>query len=376
MILNKYHKKIISYLMGIPLFFDLNCLNIYPLCQSNNNRFSLIFHAVLPLCLLVIYRLVKKIPPSINTINLIILLSIYILIIILLRWNDIEISLFLIILQVSIIFLIFFDFQDIIIDMSHINILSEIVNGAIIIGSLSSIIAYIYTLNKIENASSIIYGYFNYWNDYLIILLSVSIYLNYIENKKVIINKKLFLAIFLIFICIILSGSRASLIFFIFVIYGIKKFINLKYLLICTIVGFIFAYAYVDRFKDKIKQIVSDDYDSGRFNIWSSGIDKIDNIFIGSNAGTISSYHSTWIQFLLEGGLITFFITSLIILYGVNRFKGILFTHFIGFFTLGLCLGPMLFNMPLRQAHIASTLIIFYIFVRNVNFKLNDNKLR
>lgn len=234
------------------------------------------------------------------------------------------------------------------------------------IAASSSLFVYIAKNYDQYAASLVIHSYLNYWNDYIILLWLVAVASTDLSKGNNIVRFRIeFISVFiLIAIAILLSASRASIVFLMCVFWGaVKDFKLPKYGYLIGIILSIFLIINDDRLGQKLESTFYGDSVSGRAEIWAGGIEILrDYLFFGPSNVDVTSFHSMLLEMLIVFGISSF---GLILIVLISSIKVILASRCAvlsyGFF--GFLLGPFSFNAPLRQLNILFILSLLVLLI-------------
>lgn len=166
----------------------------------------------------------------------------------------------------------------IILDWGRLNIYSSKINYRIFlyasaVGAVASVVIYFVVGRDQFLASLLIYSYLNYWNDYILLLWLISYaYVRSINEKKVFLKIEFLSILFLISVAILLSASRASIVFLLFVFIGFARDLKLNKFYYPVAIFFSVSLLFNDdRLYEKFQSVLYGDPFSGRGDIWAGG---------------------------------------------------------------------------------------------------------
>ena len=337
-------------MMGLPIFIAPVCWDIYPRCTYEQTTFNMFVHTSLFLFIPLILLNLKIILDKKLLINIIIFLFYSI---VCLSKNSLYS------------FVLLFSLSPIIFGWGGLNLSLERINYkyflyAAAVGSIASLGAYLVVGGEQYLASLVIYSYLNYWNDYMIILWLISFSSHGFSNKSIVSSKMEFLLVFvLISGAVLLSASRASIVFLIFAFIGFAKDVKLNFFHFMAPIGLsLTALANDRRLNEKFESVLHADPVSGRGDIWESGFAILaENPIFGVSDIDISSLHSTWVDIFVIFGLSSVFLFT-VLLISIRKLISNSIQKTISLGLIGFFLGPFSFNVPLRQLNIFFALFI------------------
>lgn len=243
------------------------------------------------------------------------------------------------------------------------------------VGAIISLGTYLIVGGDQSLASLVIYSYLNYWNDFIIILWLVALASHGFLNKSIVSSRSEFLLVFMLISgAVLLSASRASIVFLIFTFIGLAKDIKLNFIHFVAAIGLSFiALAKDERLNEKFQSVLYGDPVSGRGEIWETAFALwSENPITGVSDIDISSLHSTWVDMFAIFGLSgVFLFISLLI--SMRRVISCANKKTISLGLIGFFVGPFSFNVPLRQLNILFALIILISLVLNADRNLFDH---
>ena len=163
----------------------------------------------------------------------------------------------------------------------------------------------------------------------------------------------------LIYGALLLSASRASIVFLIFAFIGFAKDVKLNFFHFMAPIGLsLTALANDRRLNEKFESVLHADPVSGRGDIWESGFAILaENPIFGVSDIDISSLHSTWVDIFVIFGLSSVFLFT-VLLISIRKLISNSIQKTISLGLIGFFLGPFSFNVPLRQLNIFFALFI------------------
>lgn len=364
----------LSFLLGLPVFIDLDCLSIYPFCGGLPELFSLKVQIAVPLIFFWIFWCIYKgAARNIQNTYFLFGLALLFLSVVMLRIGGDSLYVLLVLFQLLPIFILLLEFSKVNNLLYSFKKIPNVFLIASIIAAFSSISGFVIFKGEQSRVSEFIYGYLNYWNDYTILLFSISVVMRqvlgfYSERKELTILWVFAFA--LVVLSTVLSGSRASLIFVVVLFFGIPisnfKKIFFAFLGFCLLVPVAIQN---ERLYVKINRILEGDVYSGRDLIWGQALDAFfENPFFGiERLPELSSLHSTFAEMVFFLGLFWFpLVISVIMLalFYVYMKAQIFNVSFLNFLYVGFLLGPFAFNAPLRQFHIFSLMTLLSVFIK------------
>lgn len=234
------------------------------------------------------------------------------------------------------------------------------------VGSLAPFVTAI--LYGRDFSASVFHGYYNYYQDMLIVLLCCFFGL-VAELKKYrsvhYVSRVFFIVLTLFVFCsVVFSGSRSSIVFISLLLIFHNPLILLSVLFVLYfsyVFGFLDEYIY-----DKVEYMINKDPSSGRYDIYESVLDNLSWLPKDAFDTSLSSAHSGYLELLSLYGLLPSVLMLVYIFLVVFFFSRSLLGEqrllFLGLM-LGFFLGPFAFNAPLRQlAIIASLLFLFFLY--------------
>lgn len=341
---------VLVLILGLPIFIAPQCWDIYPRCVLEQVSFNMYVHTSL---LILIPLSLVNFKINLNG-KFLINFGIFSIYLIICAFKN---SLYALVLLLSLAPLVF--------DWDWLNIFPSRLNYKIFlyasaVGAITSLVVYLVVGGDQYLASLLLYSYLNYWNDYIILLWLISYACYGISNKKIGCLKMEFLSVLLLIAgAVLLSASRASIVFLIFVFIGFARDLKLnKFYYFATVIFSVLLLINDDRLYEKFQSVLYGDPFSGRGDIWEMGLSLwSENPIFGVSDVDISSLHSVWVDIFVLFGLsgvflIVFAVTSVARVVSISRHKT-LSLGLIGFF-----LGPFSFNVPLRQLNILFALLI------------------
>lgn len=386
-------KFILPFVLGLPIFVDLNCFNIYPFCFTSFSAFSLVIQGSTPIVFAWLFHtLATRVTRNFR--NLCVADVIYTLffVIIFIRPENDYFYVALILLQLLPLSLLLLDYS-VVQKPEILNLLSTLFIRAAFIAASSSIIVFIFSAGNQYQASQIIYGYLNYWNDYTILLFGLAVVMKQsaeLDCSRKELSMTWSMIFMLIFMSTVFSGSRSSLIFALVLFFGIPISRVKKLLASLVVVSLIVPVLLRnERLYTKFERILVGDIYSGRDLIWGDTLNRfMKTPFFGIDSTELSSLHSTFAEIIFFVGLFWLpVVASIIVLsfYQVYRIARAVDIPFLMFMFLGFFLGPFAFNAPLRQLHIYLLIMISAILVKSIKiqnpgkynaFKINFPQIR
>ncbi len=341
---------VLVLILGLPIFIAPQCWDIYPRCVLEQVSFNMYVHTSL-LIFIPLFLVNFKINLNSRFLISFCIFSIYLII------CAFKNSLYALVLLLSLVPIIF-HWDGLNIYPSK--ICCEIFLYASAVGAIASLVIYLVVGGDQYMASLLIYSYLNYWNDYIILLWLISYACYGFSNKKIDYLKRVFLPVLVLIAgAVLLSASRASIVFLIFVFFGFARDLKLnKFHYFAAVIFSGLLLFNDDRLYEKFQSVLYGDPVSGRGDIWELGLSLWgENPFFGVSDVDISSLHSAWVDMFVLFGLSGVFLILFATTY-VARVVSISRHKTISLGLIGFFLGPFSFNVPLRQLNILFALLV------------------